>query len=289
MAVTVACIVSERIFHPWDAGRIEGRRIAPRPTPFGPSADVFLIDAPGPAFYLAPRYGSTASGPGDRGARPRATLYVLKDLGVQHVLEWAPAGAVTHTVAIGDLVLPTDLIDRTSLRPRTFFEGSPVGAIRQFPVFCPTLRQAAGQVLHEMKLVYHGAGTVAVTEGPRLETPAEIRQLAHAGVELVSHAFVPEVFLAKELQLCYAGLAYVVSYAETGRQQRPFALGNLFGGLTQQTDAERLAAAVGALNEIVRNITDALGRIERTCQCAAALADHVRQYNLSEDWHEWFA
>lgn len=289
MAVTVACIASEEVFRPWDAGRIEGTRIEPRQTPFGPSGDLFLIDAPSPAFYLAGRYGSTAGDPSARGPRPRATLYALKDLGVQHVVEWAPAGAVTHTMAIGDLVLPSDLIDRAYLHDKTFFEGSPVGAIRQFPVFCPTLRLAAGQVLHEMKLVYHGAGTVAVTPGPRMETPAEIRELAHAGVELVSHAFVPEVFLAKELQMCYAAVGYVVSYAETGRHQRPFAPGSLFGGLTNETDAERVAAAVGALHEIVRNIAAALEQIEPTCQCASTMADAVREHHLAPDWREWFS
>jgi len=289
MAATVACIASEQVFRPWDADRIEGTRIEPRQTPFGPSGDLFLVDSPGPAFYLAPRYGVSSGEADRRHPRPRATLYALKDLGVQHVVEWAPARAVTHTIAIGDLVLPSDVVDRTHLRPRTLFEGSPVGAIRQFPVFCPTLRLAAGQVLHDMKLIYHGAGTLAVAEGPRLETPAEVRQLAHGGVELVSYAFVPEVFLAKELQMCYAAVGYVVSYAETGRQQRPFAPGTLFGGLTPETDAERLAAAVGALSEIVRNISAALDRIEPLCRCASTMADVASEYGLADDWHEWFA
>ena len=54
-----------------------------------------------------------------------------------------------------------------------------------------------------MKLVHKTAGIAAVTEGPRLETPAEVRMLAAGGAEVVTHTFVPEVFLAKELELVY--------------------------------------------------------------------------------------
>lgn len=289
MADTIACIASEKVFRPWEGERIHGTRMGSRPTPFGQSGDLFLIDEQSPAFWLVPRYGTTDQPADQRPPDPRATLYALKDVGVQHVVEWAPAAAITHTLSVGDIMLPTDLIDRTTRHPKTCFERSPIGALRQFPVFCPTLRRAAGQVLHEMKLLYHGAGTVAVGEGPRHETAAEVRQLAHSGVELVSHAFAPHVFLAKELALCYAAVAYVVAYAESGRRQQPFAPRDLFGGLTAQTEEDRLASTVGALNEIVRNIATALDEVACECDCAATMDEHVREYGLGEDWHEWFA
>ena len=290
MAVTAACIASEEIYRPWDASRVKGARIEARQTPFGQSGDIFLIDDRSGAFYLVPRYGAVDHPPmpgGPAGPPIRATMYALKDLGVRHVIGWAPGGAIRHTMAVGDVVVLTDLIDRTYLREKTFFAGCPWGRLRQFPVFCPRLRRSAGQALHEMKLVYHGAATAAVTEGPRLETPAEIRALAATDAAIVTHAFVPEVFLAKELQMCYAALCYVVDYAETGSRHPPFTGSDLFGGLTARTQAERLAAAVGALPQVIANIVGALDQIDCTCQCDSTMADHIREYRLPQDWHEW--
>ena len=106
---------------------------------------------------------------------------------------------------------------------------------------------------------------------------------------MVTHSFVPEVFLAKELQLCYAAICYVVNYAETGSRHRPFTPGALFGGLTTPSDGERLAGVVGAMSQIVRNVVAAVAAEGKTCECDKTMAAHVRQYNLPADWHKWFA
>ncbi|HUT59637.1 MAG TPA: MTAP family purine nucleoside phosphorylase [Phycisphaerae bacterium] len=289
MAATIACIAGEEVHRQWDARRIGGERLGPRPTPFGDSGEIFLVTENGRSFYLLPRYGAGLRKTAPRRVNDRANLYALKDLGVQAVLAWGPGGAITHTIAVGDLVVLDDLIDRTYLRSKTFFEDSPLGFLRQFPVFCPSLRRVVSEVLHEMKLVYHGAGTAAVCEGPRLETPAEVRVLGALGAEVVTHSFVPEVFLAKELQLCYAAVCYVVNYAETGSRHRPFAAGELFGGLTQESDSDRLAGAVGAMSRIVSNVAEAAERQQRVdCDCGATMAHHVRQYDLPDDWRQWF-
>ena len=264
--------------------------MAPRKTPFGPSGELFLVECRDSAYYLMPRYGVGDTNKASAWApNHRANMYALKDLGVQCVLGWGPGGTITHNIAVGDLVILNDLIDQTFLRPRTFFEDSPLGFLRQFPVFCPTLRRAIGEVLHEMRLVYHGAGTAAVSEGPRLETPAEIRLLGGFGAEIATHTFVPEVFLAKELQMCYAALCYVVNYAETGSKHRPFAAGDLFGGLAQESEADRLAATAASLGEIVRKVAAALAGADRVCECDRTMAHHVQKYRLGDDWREWFA
>ena len=288
MAVTVACIAGEEIHRQWNAGLIRGKAIGSRQTPFGPSQEVFLVEDQGVAFYLLPRYGVGMGKPAPRRINDRANLYALKDLGVEHVLAWAPGGTITHNFAVGDLVILSDVIDRTYLRSKTFFEDSPLGFLRQFPVFCPVLRRAVGEVLYDMKLVYHGAGVAAVSEGPRLETPAEVSMLARVGAEVATHAFAPEVFLARELQMCYAAICYVVSYADTGSGRRPFAPGGLFAGLPRQSDSERLAAAVGAMSRIVHNVTEAVAAEGRTCDCAQTMAERVREYGLADDWREWF-
>jgi len=289
MSATTACVAGEEIYRQWAAGRIEGERIGPRPTPFGDSGEVFLVEAEDVSYYLLPRCGRGLAKTAPRRINDRANLYALKDLGVERVLAWAPGGAITHTISVGDLVILNDLIDRTYLRTETFFEDSPLGYLREFPVFCPQLGQAVAETLRELKLVYHPTATAAVCEGPRLETPAEIRLLATVGAGVVTHTFVPEVFLARELQLCYAAICYVVNYAETGSRHRPFAPGSLFGAVSVKSESERLAGVVGAMNEIVRSVVVALDGQQRTCDCAKTMAAHIEQYDLPNDWRQWFA
>ena len=289
MAATVACIAGEEVYRQWDSGGIAGERLGRRNTPFGPSAEVFLVPGPGGDVYLMPRYGVDLAKTAPHRINYRANLYALKDLGVQGILAWGSGGAVTHNIAVGDLVVLDDLIDQTHLRARTFFEDSPLGFLRQFPVFCPALRRAAAAVLARMKLVHQSAGTAAVSEGPRMETPAEVRQLASLGAEVVTHSFVPEVFLARELQMCYAAICYVVNYAETGSRHRPFMPGALFGGLTSPSEGERLAGVVGAMSQIVGNVVAAVAAEGRTCECDKTMAAHIRQYHLPADWHKWFS
>ena len=287
MSAIVACIAGEEIHRQWGAGRFGGDRLGRRQTPFGASGEIFLRDVDGRRFYLLSRYGPGMGKPAPRSINDRANMYALKDLGVQCVLGWGPGGAITHDFAVGDLIILSDVIDGTYLRNKTFFEQSPLGFLRQFPVFCPTLRRMAAEVLHEMKLVYHSTGTAAVREGPRLETPAEVRMLATVGAEVVTHIFVPEVFLAKELELCYAAVCYVVNYAETGSRHRPFATGELFGGLTQQSDGDRLTAAAGSMSRIVANLAGAVETEPRICECRQTMLANRKQYNLPEDWRQW--
>ncbi len=288
MPATIACISGEEIHRQWDAGRIEGERLGSRDTPFGPSGEVFLVQADDVPYYLLVRHGKGMAKTSPALVPDRANIYALKDLGVECILAWAPGGAITHNIAIGDLVVLSDLIDSTRLRHATFFENSPLGYLRQFPVFCPRLRRVVCEVLGRMKLVHHPSGTIVVCEGPRLETPAEIRMYSTIGAQVVSHVFAPEVFLAKELQMCYAAICHVVNYAESGSRHRPFAAGSLFGPLSDKTDGERLAGIVGAQVQIVRQVALALKAERDTCECAEPMAGNIRQFNLSPDWHNWF-
>lgn len=287
MAATVACIAGEEIYRQWEARRLAGKELGPRNTPFGPSSPFFVIDGEHP-FYLLARYGPGLAKSAPSKVNYRANLYALKDMGVQCVIAWGPAGAVTHTIAVGDLVVLSDLVDLTSLRPKTFFEKSPLGFLRQFPVFCPRLRNLISELLASMKLVYHPAAVAAVCEGPRLETPAEVRMLATMGAEVVTHTFVPEMFLARELQMCYAAVCYVVNYAETGSKHRPFAAGELFAGLTAKSGNDRLSGAVAAMTQIVHSLSQRVQERPKACECEQTMEGNIRAYGLSREWRDWF-
>lgn len=288
MNVTMACIAGEEIYRQVEAGRFCGKSLGSQNTPFGPSTEFFLIEGDHP-FYLLPRHGLGMNKTPASKINYLANFYAIKDLGAAHVLSWGPGGAVTHNMAVGDLVILDDVIDRTTQRPRTFFEDSPLGFLRQFPVFCPFLRRVAASVLANLKLLHHTTGTAAVSEGPRLETPAEVRMLASMGAQVVTHNFAPEVFLAKELELCHAAICYVVNYAETGSKHRPFAAGELFGGLTQRSDRERLNAALSNMSQVVCNLAATIATTAtKDCDCARTMENNRRLYNIGDDWRAWF-
>ncbi|MBS3734937.1 MAG: MTAP family purine nucleoside phosphorylase [Phycisphaerae bacterium] len=287
MAAMIACIAGEEITRQWSDGQLAGEELGRRETPFGLSGPIYHVTNHERPFYALARYGSGLAKPAPHRINNRANIYALKDLGAAGVLAWGPGGAITHDLAVGNLVMLSDLIDQTFLRNQTFFADCALGYLRQFPVFCPALSRVAAEAAGRVNLAHHTAGTAAVREGPRLETPAEIRTLAAVGAALVTHLFVPEVFLARELQMCYAAACYVVNYAETGSRHRPFAAGGLFGGLVTATDAERVTATVRRMGELVSAVAAAAEAGDLSCDCAATMARNVEVYGLSDDWRTW--
>lgn len=286
MNVSVACIAGEEVYRQWQAGKMSGRTLGPQSTPFGPSAEIFQAECDQAAYYLLPRHGLGMAKTSPGRINHKANLYALKELGVRVILAWGPGAAVRHSIAVGDLVILSDVIDWTG-HPSTFFEDSPLGFLRQMPVFCPNLSQAVHQAVSERKLSSHGAGTAAVMTGPRFETPAEVRMLGTMGADVVTHYFAPDVFLAKELEMCYAAVCYVVNYAETGSRHRPFATGDLFGGLTQRTDVQRLAASLSAMGPVVEAVARRVAQPKGDCECFHTMDVFRKRFPLSEDWRAW--
>ncbi|MBN1556076.1 MAG: MTAP family purine nucleoside phosphorylase [Phycisphaerae bacterium] len=288
MAV-LACIADDEMYRQWSAGLIQGQALGRRATPYGESGDVFHIRGDEASYYLLARRASGMDKTAPHRVNARANLYALKDLGVHCILGWGPGAAITHNITEGDLVILSDVIDQTHQRASTFFEDSPLGGLRQFPVFCEELRRRLAGTLQDMKLVYHTSGVAAVREGPRLETPAEVRMLSMIGAEIVTRTFLPEPFLARELQMGYAAVCYVTAYAEMGNRRQPFTGGGLFKDLDDPADADRRGGPAGALGRIAANLAIGLAELNlETYAPAASQATHIAQYNLPDDWREWF-
>src|SRR4030067_1321414 len=127
-----------------------------------------------------------------------------KRRGVKRISAFSGPRIISKRMRPGDLPLPDDLLDFTRNRPRTFYEARGIGFLRQFPVFCDAVRRALLDVRAEERggLRMHKGGTYACTEGPRLETPAEVRFLARARADMVGMTLCPEAFLARELAIC---------------------------------------------------------------------------------------
>lgn len=215
-----------------------------------------------PVAFLA-RHGAGHSVPPHQ-VNYRANLLALKDLGVERVLATAAVGSLTRDVAPGTFVLVDQFLDFTKGRPSTYYEnGRGVAHVDVSDPYCPELRALLGEAAAEMDIPVRAGGTYVCTEGPRFETPAEIRMYAGFGGHVVGMTGVPEVVLARELSLCYATIAMVTNCA-AGISPTPLTHSEVLA--VMNANAARLRALLGRV----------LGGIprERACACGRPLEVH---------------
>ena len=244
-------------------------------TPFGCSMPVLFMEHQGRRFYVLPRHGEGQYRVSAPFVNYRANVWALKELGVRRIIAWTGPGSLTPKLEIGEFVLPGDLIDMTRNRSSTFFENKGIGLLRQEPVFCPTLEKASESVLAEYGTPVARGAVYAVSEGPRLETPAEVKMLRQLGAELVGMTLAPEAFLARELEICYHPIAYVTAFAE---------------GVAEVGDAERRKRSNEAVNripEITWSLLDAIPDTPFACSCQDAMLRYKQRGVIGDDFHEW--
>jgi 5'-methylthioadenosine phosphorylase len=145
----------------------------------------------------------------------RANVWALKELKVEGIVSVATVGGIRAELGPGTLVAPDQIIDYTHSRKATFFEGSemPVNHVDFTEPYTPVLRArllAAATACGEGVV---DGGVYACTQGPRLETAAEIERIARDGGDMVGMTGMPEAALAREAELAYATLAVVVNHA----------------------------------------------------------------------------
>ncbi|MHB8124204.1 MAG: S-methyl-5'-thioadenosine phosphorylase [Desulfitobacteriaceae bacterium] len=145
----------------------------------------------------------------------RANLWALRELGVKKILATAAVGSLSPNYRLQDLVLIDQFLDFTKSRPQTFYEGGVQGVLHVDVTdpYCGQLRQVIFNAGDELNLTIKNGATYVCTEGPRFETPAEIRMFQKLGGELVGMTSVPEVILARELGICYASIGMVTNEA----------------------------------------------------------------------------
>jgi 5'-methylthioinosine phosphorylase len=145
----------------------------------------------------------------------RANLWALKDAGATEVVSVASVGGIRDDMAPGALALPDQVIDYTSGRAATFFEGAGV-PVNHIDFTEPYSRQLRARILKAAARCGEqmiDGGVYAATQGPRLETAAEVNRLQRDGADLVGMTGMPEASLAREISLEYAAIAVVANYA----------------------------------------------------------------------------
>jgi 5'-methylthioadenosine phosphorylase len=198
--------------------RLEGmgelRQVAARTAYGEPSAPLAFGRIGGRELVFLARHGEGHSiAPHD--INYRANIWALKEAGVREVLSVATVGGIRREFGPGALVVPDQIIDYTWGRRSTFFDGpgARVTHIDFTEPYAPALRAkilAAARACGER---ISDGGTYAVTQGPRLETAAEITRLERDGADLVGMTAMPEAGLAREAGLDYAAIAVVANHA----------------------------------------------------------------------------
>lgn len=147
----------------------------------------------------------------------RANLLALQQLGAEKIIAVNAVGGIHSNAIAGHICVPHQIIDYTQGRENTFFDGAykPLDHIDFSHPYDEPLRQQLIQILAKQQLV-HGFsdfGVYGATQGPRLESIAEINRLEKDGCDLVGMTGMPEAALARELNIPYASLCLVVNPA----------------------------------------------------------------------------
>ncbi|MGO4255033.1 S-methyl-5'-thioadenosine phosphorylase [Marmoricola sp. RAF53] len=180
-----------------DPERVDGH------TPYGDaSAPVTVGEVAGRRVAFLPRHG------GRHELAPhtinyRANLWLLRSLGVRQVLAPCAVGSLNEALGPGSVVVPDQLVDRTSRRTGSFVESGAVHLPFADP-YCERLGAALGR---DPRVT--AGGTMVVIEGPRFSTRAESRSYAAQGFALINMTGAPEAALAREMRMCYSALALV--------------------------------------------------------------------------------
>ena len=230
-------------------------------TPYGPPSEALTVGAvAGRRVAFLPRHGRDHRFPAHR-IPYRANLWALRSVGVRQVLAPCAVGGLQPHLGPGTLVVPDQLVDRTSGRVQTYFDEGAVHVAFADP-YCPDGRAAVGRLASAAGWSSQPAGTMVVIEGPRFSTRAESQSHGRAGWDVVNMTGHPEAVLARELELCYTAVALVTDL-DAGVEA---------GAGVQAHDVFRVFADnLVRLRALVTDVVAALPE-QRTCPCGSALA-----------------
>jgi 5'-methylthioinosine phosphorylase len=212
-------------------------------TPYGaPSCPLVFGELNGAPVAFLSRHGSTHRIPPHR-VNYCANIWALNSVGIKRIIAVGAVGGISENCSVGTMVIPDQIIDYTSDRQNTYFDGGdePVEHIDFSYPYNETLRQAliAGAKAFAQVAVVEN-GVYGATQGPRLETAAEIRRMANDGCTIVGMTGMPEAALAAELGIAYACLGVVIN-AAAGTNDKPI-------------DTSQLPAAIETAMENARKV-----------------------------------
>jgi 5'-methylthioadenosine phosphorylase len=238
-------------------GEVEERRVH---TPYGPPSDrVALVEIGGRRVAFLPRHGSDHSVPA-HAVNYRANIWAFKELGVRQIIAPCSCGSLQTDIHPGEFVILDQFVDRTRGRTDTYFNGPETHHIGAADPYCLRLRTLAHATATELGIPVRPTGTMVVIQGPRFSTRAESAWFTREGWHVVGMTQYPEAILARELGLCYTGIALVTDY-DVG------IAGDTARGVVSIEEVIRVFHEnVGRVKELILRMVTLMGE-ERTCGC----------------------
>ncbi|WP_457622248.1 S-methyl-5'-thioadenosine phosphorylase [Persephonella sp.] len=250
-------------------------------TPYGEPSDKYIIaEYKGKKVVFLPRHGKGHKFPPHL-INYRANIWGFRKLGVDRILSISAVGGINPELKPGDFVLSDQFIDFTKVRPVTFYEGiytiydqsddkddlvseylkeSRVVHIDVTDPFCKDLRDHLSRILSEKGYRFRSTGTYVATEGPRLETTAEIKAFSILGADVVGMTLVPEITLARELSMHFVSLNVVTNLAAGISGER----------LTSDEVIQMMEEKINQIKKVILSFIDAVPD-KLNCNCGDVL------------------
>jgi 5'-methylthioadenosine phosphorylase len=195
----------------------------------------------------------------------QANIYALKSLGVERIISISACGSLKEEFQPGHIVIPDQIYDNTHKRARTFFGDGLVVHVGVADPFCGDTSSQLESAVREAGGVVHRGGSFITIEGPRFSTRAESHTYRAWGMSIVGMTASPEVFLAREAEICYATMAHVTDYDVWHVSEAPVTVEMVIQTLNKNTEL-----AQNAVRILAKNL-----RQERNCECEHALASAI--------------
>lgn len=233
-------------------------------TPYGAAADkIALGEIAGRKVAFLPRHGKDHRYP-PQSINYRANAWAFKELGITRIIGPTACGSLQPHVKPGSMVVADQIVDRTSGRKDTFYDGPVTTHISFADPYCPQLRASAIDALRALGIETHERGTIVVIQGPRFSTRAESKWFSSLGWEVINMTNYPESYLARELEMCYANISLITDYdvgLEGVEGIKPVSHADVMDVFARNN--ERVKAGIF---KIIENMP-----ADRTCTCGSAL------------------
>jgi 5'-methylthioadenosine phosphorylase len=231
-------------------------------TPFGDPSDRLVVgELEGRRVAFLPRHA--------RGHRLlpselnfRANVYAMKMLGVERILSVSAVGSLKEKYAPLEMVIPSQLVDRTTQRRSTFFGRGLVAHVAFAHPFCADLAQTMAAACRAAGARFHEGGTYVCIEGPQFSTRAESELYRSWGMDVIGMTNLQEARLSREAEICYATLAMVTDYDCWHPEHDSVTADQIIANLGRNA-----STAKAVLRAAVRGLPAAI----RACECASAL------------------
>jgi len=229
-------------------------------TPYGFPSSLQIGEIGRRRVALLQRHGASHAVPPHK-VNYRANIYALHEIGVERIIATNAVGAINLKFKPSDLIVPHDLINFTAQRPLTFYDEAPVTHIDFSQPYCPEIRRILVEKSRKTGSRMWDRAVYICTEGPRYETPAEIRMYRKLGGDVVGMTSFPEAVLARELEICYASLCFI---------------SNMAAGIESRlTTRDVVKASEDVMPRVQQALIEAIRVLpkDRNCPCAESLSE----------------